>query len=82
LASGKGLNDDHCTAGFWAILVCRQLIWFSALFLMCGLIKLRFCVKQTPDYFDPVTADTVCKKACVADEVESGWQDMDQETAY
>ena len=44
-------------------------------------VGLRFCIEQAPDLFDPVAADTVGEEACVADAVEAGGQDVDQEPA-
>ena len=46
-----------------------------------GLIRLRLCIEQSPDLLDPVTTDAIRKEARVADAVEAGGQDVDQEAA-
>ena len=38
-------------------------------------------LQQAPNLCDPVTPDVVGEEACVADAMESRWQDVDQEAA-
>jgi len=40
-----------------------------------------FCVEQPPDLCDPVAAYSICQEASVADAVEAGGQNVDQEPA-
>ncbi len=45
------------------------------------LARLRSHIKQAPDLADPFASDAVGEEAGVADAVEAGGQDVDQETA-
>ena len=38
-------------------------------------------MQEPSDFLNPIASDTVGQKACVADAVEAGWQDVDQEAA-
>lgn len=81
MAAQEGLNDDHRAAAFWAGLVCGFIIAFGAGCLIWRLIGLWLCIQQKPDLCDPIAADTIREEACVADAVEAGWQNVDQEAA-
>lgn len=73
------LDDDHRAAAFGARLM-DILIFGNVTFSLTRHLA-RFRIKQTPDLCDPGAADAVGEEAGVADAVEAGGQDMDQEAA-
>jgi hypothetical protein len=81
LTAGEDLDDTHRAATFGAGL---RLIVFAGVGVMIFIghrIRLTCLVQKTPDPLDPVAPDAVCEEASVADAVEAGRQDMDQEPA-
>lgn len=81
LAAQEGLNDNHRTTAFWARLVRGRIFGFGGCGLVWHLSGFWFGIKQAPDLSDPVAANAICKEARVADAMEAGRQDVDQEPA-
>ena len=81
LASGEGFDDDHRATAFGARLALISFVCMGTVIVAGFLISVRLHIKQVPDGRDPFAANAVCQKACVADAVKAGGQNVDQETA-
>ena len=81
LAAQESLDDDHRATAFGAGLGLVSCVGTNVLILTGFQIGVYFNLRQAPDLCDPVAADTIGEETSVADAVEAGGQDMDQETA-
>ena len=79
LTSQESLDDDHRATAFGARLM--DIVIFGIVAFSLNRRLARFRIKQAPDLADPVAANAIREEACVADAVEAGGENVDQETA-
>lgn len=72
LAAQEGLNDYHRATAFGARLGLVSFVGLDVLIPTGFRIGIYFNLQKAPDLCDPVPADPIAEKACVADAVEAG----------
>ena len=74
LRRARNLDNDHATAAAWTVRL-------AGIDGGSGRLAFRFCAGEQLDACDVVGASAFGEQAVVADAVEAGWQDVDQEAA-